>query len=74
VRRLWPSTQASETALMVWLAREAEQLADDGGARDLDEDDVIEADLVEGVFERDAALDFVRLDHGGEDVAHGERG
>ena len=34
--------------------------------------DVVEADLVEGVFEREAALDFVGLDHGGEDVADGE--
>ena len=55
------------------VAGEAEQLADDGGGGDFDEDDVIEADLVEGVFKGDAALDFVGLDHGGEDVAHGER-
>ena len=33
---------------------------------------MVEADLVEGVLEREAALDLVGLDHGGEDVAHGE--
>ncbi len=55
------------------VAREAEQLADDGGGRDLDENNVIEADLVEGVLERDAALNLVGLDHGGEYIAHGER-
>ena len=34
---------------------------------------MIEAYLVEGVFEGEAALDFVGLDHGGEDVADGQR-
>jgi hypothetical protein len=33
---------------------------------------VIEPDLVEGIFEREAALNFVRLDHGREHVAHGQ--
>ena len=55
------------------LAREAEQLADDGGGGDLDQHDVIEADLVEGVFKRDAALNLVGLDHGRQHVAHGQR-
>ena len=34
---------------------------------------MVQADLVEGVFERNHALDFVRLDDGGEHRAHGER-
>ena len=42
---------------------EAEHLADDGGAGDLDEQDVVQADLVEAVLQRHAALDLVRLDH-----------
>lgn len=54
-------------------AGEAEHVGDDGGGGDFDEHDVIEADAVEGVFESEAALDLVSLDHGGEDVAHGER-
>ena len=37
------------------------------------EDDVVEADAVEGVEECEAALDFVRLDHGLLEVVHGER-
>ena len=55
------------------LAREAEQLADDGGRSHLDQHHVIEADLVERVFKRDAALNLVRLDHGRQNVAHGQR-
>lgn len=47
---------------------EAEHLGDDGCGGDFDEDDVVEADFVEGVFEGEAALDFVRFDHGFEDV------
>ena len=48
------------------VAGEAEHVSDDGRARDLDEDDVIEADAVEGVFKGEAALDLVGFDHGGE--------
>ena len=54
------------------LAGEAEHLRDDGGGGDFDEEHVIEADLVEGVFQREAALDLVGFDHRGEDVAHSE--
>ena len=38
-----------------------------------DEQHVIEPDAVEAVLERQHALDLVRLDHGCEDPAHGER-
>ncbi len=55
------------------LAGEAEQLAHHGGGRDLDQNHVIEADFVEGVLQRNAALDLVRLDHGGQHIAHDER-
>ena len=54
-------------------AREAEQLAHDRGGRDLDQHDVIEADFVERVFQRDAALNLVGLDHGRQNIAHLER-
>jgi hypothetical protein len=54
------------------LARETEHLGHDGRASDLDEHDVIETDAVERVEERERALDFVRLDHRGQDIAHGE--
>ena len=54
------------------LARGAEHRGHNGGGRDPHQDHVIEADLVEGVLERDHALHFVRLDHRGEHVAHGE--
>ena len=45
------------------LARAAEQLRGDGGGGDADEQDVIEADAVEAVFQREDALDFVGFDH-----------
>ena len=73
MRRLCPSTHALRDGVDGLVAREAEQLADDRGGGDFDEDDVIEADLVEGVFERDAALNLVGFDHGCQYVAHGER-
>ena len=47
--------------------------ADHGRRGHLDQHDVIEADLVERVLQRDAALDLVGLDHRGEHVAHGQR-
>ena len=50
----------------------AEKLRGDGGGGDADEQHVIKADAVETVFERENALDFVRLDHRGEDIADGE--
>lgn len=51
---------------------EAEHLAHHGGAGNLDQDNVVEADLVEGVEEGQAALNLVGLDHGLENVADGE--
>lgn len=54
------------------VAAEAEELGDDGCGCNLDEDDVIEADAVEGVEEREATLDLVGLDHGFEDVLDGQ--
>lgn len=51
---------------------EAEHLGDDGGGGNLDEDDVVEADLVVRVEESEAALDLVGLDHALEDVTDGE--
>ena len=55
------------------LVRAAEHVCDDGRGRDLHQHDVIEADTVEAVLQRDDALDLVRLDHAGEHVAHDER-
>ena len=55
------------------LARAAEQRGGDGGRGDAHEQDVVEADAVEAVLQREHALDFVRLDHRGEHVAHGDR-
>jgi hypothetical protein len=46
VRRLWPSTHASDSADRL-LAAQAEQLADHGGGCDLHQHHVIEADFVE---------------------------
>ena len=54
------------------VAREAEHFRDDGGRREFDEDDVVQADAVERVLEGHAALDLVRLDHGAEDVLDDE--
>lgn len=54
------------------VAGEAEHLGDDGGGRELDEDDVVEADAVERVLEGHAALNLVCLDHGGQDVLDDE--
>ncbi|CAM2154606.1 hypothetical protein PT2222_300120 [Paraburkholderia tropica] len=56
-----------------FVAREPEQLADHGGRGELDEQHMVETDLVERVFQRDAALDFVRLHHAFKHVLHGER-
>lgn len=54
------------------LLGEAEHLGDDGGGGDLDQDDVVETDLVEGVLERENTLNLMGLDHGLEDVLDGE--
>ena len=47
---------------------DVQELGHDGGRGDLDEDDVVEADAVERVEQREAALDLVRFDHALEDV------
>jgi hypothetical protein len=52
--------------------RKAEEFGNNGGGGDLDEDDVIETDTVEGVEESKASLDFVGLDHGLENVMDGQ--
>lgn len=54
------------------LLAEAEHLGDDGGGGNLDQDDVVEADLVVRVEQSQAALDLVGLDHALEHVADGE--
>ena len=51
---------------------ETQELGDNRGTGDLDEDDVIETDAVEGVEEGEASLDLVSLDHAREDVMDGE--
>ena len=50
---------------------DVQELGHDGGRGDLDEDDVVEADAVERVEQREAALDLVRFDHALEDVLDG---
>ena len=50
------------------VARQAEHVRDDRGRRDLDQHDVVEADAVEAVLERDHALDFMGLDHRRKDI------
>lgn len=51
---------------------ETQELGDNSGTGDLDEDDVIETDTVEGVEEGKTSLDFVSLDHTRKDVMDGE--
>jgi hypothetical protein len=55
------------------LARAAEHRRHDRCARDPHQDDVVEAHLVERVLECGHALDLVRLDHPGQQVAHRQR-
>jgi hypothetical protein len=51
---------------------QAEHLRDDSGRSDLDVDNVVKTDLVEAVLERQAALDFVGLDHSLQNILDGE--
>ena len=51
---------------------EAQKLRDNCGTGDLDEDDVIETDAVEGVEEGEASLNLMSLNHTREDVMYGE--
>lgn len=55
------------------VAVEAEELRDDSGGSNLDKNDVVETDTVERVQEGKAALNFVSLDHGFENVADTQR-
>ena len=55
-----------------FFARAAQHGRHHCSAGDLDQHDVVEADAVEAVFERDHALDFMRLDHAGKHFAHGQ--
>ena len=55
------------------VARAAEQARRHGGGGDAHEQHVVQPDAVEAVFQREDALDFVRLDHGHEHVAHRQR-
>lgn len=49
-------------------ARQTEELGDHSGSGDLDEDNVVETNTVEGVLESQASLDLVGLDHGLKNV------
>ena len=55
------------------VVRQPEHLCDHRGGRDLDQHDVIEADAVEAVLQRDHALDLVRLDHRRQHRLHRQR-
>lgn len=50
-----------------------QHLADDSGTGDLDKNDVVQTNAVEGVEKGQAALNFVGFDHRLEHVADGER-
>ncbi len=52
---------------------QAKHLRNHGGGGHLDQHHVVQADLVEGVFQCDAALDLMGLDHAREHVLHGQR-
>lgn len=54
------------------LLAETEHLGDDGGGGNLDQDNVVQANLVVRVEESQAALDLVGLDHALEDILDGE--
>jgi len=51
---------------------ETQELRDNGSTSDLDEDDVIETDTVEGVEKGKTSLDLVSLNHARKDVMDGE--
>src|SRR3546814_21190212 len=53
-----------------FVAAKPQQLRNHCGRGDLDQYDVIQADMVEGVFQCNAALDFVCVDHRSEYGAH----
>jgi hypothetical protein len=55
-----------------WKKPYVQKLRYDSSGRDLDEDDVVEADAVERVQQCKTALDLVRFDHALEDVFDGD--
>ena len=56
-----------------FIAGQAHQARYHRGGSHLDQQHVIEADAIEAVLQRDHALNFMRFDHAGEDIAHGQR-
>lgn len=56
------------------LTGETEELGDNGGGGDLDEDDVVKSNAVEGVLESESSLDLVSLDHGLKNILDGGDG
>jgi len=56
-----------------FLTREPQHLGDYSSRSHFYQHDMIQPDLVKRIFQGNAALDFVRLDHAGEDSAHGKR-
>jgi hypothetical protein len=55
------------------IARAAQQSRRHGRRRDSNKQDMVETDAIETIFEREYPLDFVRLNHGGQEVADGVR-
>ena len=55
------------------LAIGAHQFGGNGGRGNFHQDDVIEAYTVEGVFQRNHALNLMGHDHGLEHIIHGQR-
>ena len=55
------------------LAIQAEQLRNHSGGGHFDQHHVVQPDPVEGILQRQHALDLVRLDHCQQHVAHGRR-
>lgn len=51
---------------------ETQELGNNSGTGDLDEDNVVETDTIEGVEEGEASLDLVSLDHARENIMDGE--
>ena len=65
-----PSIQAVRQGVDNLLAAAAEHPRGHRGRSDFHQQHMIEADAVEAVLQREHALDFVGLDHGGQHVAH----
>jgi len=72
VRRDWPSTKARETALRAWSRVRPRSWQTTAVDATLTRRTWSRPTLLKEFFEGEAALDFVGLDHGGEDVAHEE--